>query len=65
MTETLTKQADQNKFNRPQSIISPTAICKDYFRRVTAALSTEINSMLSYAILYNPRWSPKFLTTKQ
>jgi hypothetical protein len=54
MTETLTQQADQNTSLRDRNlIISPTAIgTKITSEGVTAALSTEVNSMLTYAI-YN------------
>jgi hypothetical protein len=54
MTETLTKQAEQKASLIDHSLtISPTAISKRIISEaVTAALSTEINRMLSYAI-YN------------
>ena len=52
MTETLTKQADQNTSLRDRNlIISPTAISKKIISEaVTAVLITEINRMLSYDI---------------
>jgi hypothetical protein len=54
MTETLKKQAEQKTSLIDRSLtISPTAISKKIISEaVTAALSTEINRILSYAI-YN------------